>query len=194
MDIWRPADDRAENRKYLDKVKSILVSFRPGFHSSNGPAQILDFLYIGNRTDALEPSTLRRLKITHVLNCAAQKDYSTALVDNPYDPKTGVKDYMEFEGLDNDGYPILMHFHKAKSFIDQAKKQNGRVLVHCEMGVNRSGAICAAYVMVEERITLFQTLRRMKIERPVLLVNEGFQMQLIEFAKERGLLNNDNNN
>ena len=131
-------------------------------------------------------SLLRRLKITHVLNCAASKDYSSKLVDNPY--AEDMIAYEEFEACDNEGYPILMHFGRARDFINEARRQRGRVLVHCEMGVNRSGALCIAYMMVEERLPLLQALRRAKLERPVILVNEGFQKQLIKFAMERDLL------
>ena len=129
---------------------------------------------------------LRRLGITHVLNCAGKKDYSRKLVDNPY--ADDMIAYEEFEADDNEGYPIMMHFTRARAFINQAKRTGGRALVHCEMGVNRSGALCIAYMMVEERLTLLQALKRAKIERPVILCNEGFQKQLIGFARDQGLL------
>ena len=56
------------------------------------------------------------------------------------------------------------------------------------MGVNRSGALCIAYMMLDEGITLLQALRQAKYQRPVILCNEGFQKQLIDFANGRGLL------
>lgn len=180
--------DRDTEREYLQKMKTILLR-RDGASSSSGPAQLLDHLYIGNRTDACNRSVLQRHKITHVLNCAATKDYSVELVDNPYDAETtGVHDYLEFEAFDNESYPILMHFRKAKAFIDAARDQGGRVLVHCNMGVNRSGAICVAYIMEHNQITLLQTIRLVKFERPIILCNEGFQKQLIQFARNHQLL------
>ena len=96
--------------------------------------------------------------------------------------------YEEIEADDTEGYPILTHFIKAKRFVDSAKAIGGRALVHCEMGVNRSGAICVAYMMLHEHNSLFRTLREVKAQRPLLLVNEGFQRQLIEFAEEHDLL------
>ncbi|KAI0227426.1 Dual specificity protein phosphatase 26 [Lamellibrachia satsuma] len=180
--------DREMEREYLQKMKMILLR-RDGASSSSGPAQLLDHLYIGNKTDACNRSSLKRHKITHVLNCAASKDYSVELVDNPYDAEaTGVHGYLEFEALDNESYPILMHFRQAKAFIDAALDQGGRVLVHCNMGINRSGAICVAYIMQHQQITLLQTIRLVKFERPIILCNEGFQKQLIEFARNHELL------
>lgn len=178
-----------EAEEYLRKVKDILTSSRSGSrYLPRGPSQLLDHLYIGNKEDAHNITILKVHKISHVLNCAAKRDYSMDSYGqtSPYS-KAGIA-YEEFEGCDNDGYPILMHFARAKLFIDEAKRTGGRALVHCEMGINRSGAICIAYMMVNEKITMLQALRSAKIERPTILVNEGFQKMLVEFARERGLM------
>ena len=175
-----------EEAEYLEKVTKILSESRSQYKClQGGPGQLLDHLYIGSKEDAKKKTLLKCLKITHILNCAATKDYSSDNFDqNPYDGFT----YDEFEAFDNDGYPILMHFNKAKRFIDDARARGGRVLVHCEMGINRSGAICVAYMMVRENMTLLQALRLAKMERPVILINEGFRKQLVTFARDRDLL------
>ena len=180
---------RKENGDYLEKMKAILTAPRKGSRkSSDMPAELLDFLYIGNRDEARTPYLLKLLKITHVLNCAGRPgDYPDR--NNPYDPETtGVVAYEQFEALDNDGYQMLKHFRKARKFIDDARDTGGHVLVHCELGVNRSGCICIAYMMLEQGITLLQALRRIKMERPVVLCNEGFQRELIDFARDHDLL------
>ena len=180
-------EDKEEERKFLEKVKDILTNsslVKNGLRASNGPGEILDHLLIGNKGDAYNFSLLKGRRITHILNCAAVPTYDKP--KNPYE-NTEIK-YLGFEACDNEHYPIMMHFRLARAFIDSCLREGGRVLVHCEMGVNRSGAICVAYVMVHEQITLLQALRKVKYERPVLLCNEGFQKQLIKFAKERDLL------
>jgi len=176
-----------EGKKYLQRVKNVLTSNLCTFRTNQGPTQLLDHLYIGSKEDAHKIRLLHTLKITHVLNCAGKKDYDDEnCFKSPYDG-TGIK-YLQFEARDNDGYPMLMHFQEAKSFIDGAKREKGRVLVHCEMGINRSGCICIAYMMADENITLLNALRRAKMERPVILVNEGFQALLIQFGQEQNLL------
>ena len=122
------------------------------------------------------------------MNCAAHKDYSRQLVDNPYDESSGVEGYLEFEADDNEGYPIMRHYRAARLFIDRAMRLKGRVLVHCEMGVNRSAALCVAYLMEHRDLTLIQAIREVKIDRPVILTNTGFRKQLYQFADERRLL------
>lgn len=180
---------RKENAEYLGRMQSILTAPRRGaIKCSDAPGELLDYLFIGNMREARNPRMLKRLKITHVLNCAANPGEGPERCF-PYDEElTGVTSYEEFPARDNDGYPILSHFNRAKKFIDDARDTGGRALVHCELGVNRSGAICIAYLMVELEITLLQALRRIKIERPVVLSNDGFKKQLIEFARDRELL------
>ena len=178
-----------ELEKYLEKVKDILTSKELcHMRTLQGPSQLLDYLYIGNMDEAHRIPLLKALGITHVLNCAAKRDYSTEDFDqNPYS-KHAIS-YEEIEARDNDGYPLLrLHFTKCRKFIDQAKREGGRVLVHCQMGINRSGAICAAYMMLDQEMTLTQTLRLIKMERSTLICNEGFQRQLIEFARDHDLL------
>lgn len=174
--------EKEENKDYLQKLKDIIFRTN-GTNASRGPAQLMEYLYLGNKHDAQNKSLLKRLRITHVLNCAATPEDSG---EAGFQESSINYDY--FTACDNENYPILMHYRKAKRCIDAAKSSNGRILVHCEMGINRSGAICIAYVMTSENITLLEAVRRVKFDRPVVLCNEGFQRQLIEFAREEDLL------
>ena len=159
-----------------------------GMRCSTGPAEVCDGIYIGNKYNAHDGALLRRLHITHVLNCAARPLHEGGNgLTSPYDSKSDIT-YMAFEAYDNIGYPILRHYGAAKHFIDKALHQGGRVLVHCELGINRSGAICVAYMMESERLPLLAAIKRIKNDRPTVLVNEGFQQQLIDFARNKGLL------
>ena len=111
----------------------------------------------------------------------------------PYDPDTGVLEYMELDALDNPSYPVLRAcFEKAKKFIDRAGDSGGRALVHCELLVNRSVTLCVAYLVDLQRITLIQAVRQIQLDRPNILTNEGFRLQLIEFANDRNLLHKKN--
>lgn len=73
--------------------------------------------------------------------------------------------------------------------MDEVKRKKGAVLVHCALGINRSGAICVAYLMVDKKITLLEAVKFIKRRRAIVLCNKGFQRQLIKFGKSRGLLN-----
>ena len=176
-----------EIEEYLDKIRDVLTGMRGGARCSSGPCELSEHVYIGGKNDARSPTLLKCYGITHVLNCAAEPNYEVGFDESPYSKNTGLH-YCAFEARDNDEYPILMHFLKAKEFIDGAKVNGGKVLVHCEMGINRSAAICVAYILVDEKLTLLEVIKRVKRQRRVILLNEGFQKRLVEFARDRNLL------
>jgi protein-tyrosine phosphatase len=82
----------------------------------------------------------------------------------------------------------MSHFTEAIAFLDDVKRQRGRALVHCNLGVNRSGAVAAAYLMTSQQRNLLEVIEYLKIKRHVVLTNKGFRRQLIRFARERGLV------
>jgi len=89
---------------------------------------------------------------------------------------------------DSEDYDIKRHFPEAIAFLDEVKRLRGRSLVHCNLGVNRSGAVVAAYMMVSERRTLLDVIRYLRTKRSLILSNKGFRRQLVTFAREQGLL------
>lgn len=74
-------DDDAE-AACLQKLGDILTDRPPGGRRRNdGPAEITDHVFVGSMVDALDLALLRRLRITHVLNCApaAVRRYADSL-------------------------------------------------------------------------------------------------------------------
>ena len=59
--------------------------------------------------------------------------------------------YIEFEAEDEDDYDIFQHFDEAKEMIEDARQTNGKALVHCVMGINRSASLVTAYVMLHKQ-------------------------------------------
>ncbi len=60
--------------------------------------------------------------------------------------------------------------------------------MHCARGINRSGAICVAHLMLENRWDLVQAVQHVKTLRGNTLTNRGFHKQLIAFARKHHLL------
>jgi len=75
--------------------------------------------------------------------------------------------------------------------IEDARKSGGCALIHCIMGVNRSGALAVAYTMVHQQWGPITAAIFVRQKRRMLLSNEDFQEQLIEFARQRNLLHLD---
>ena len=89
---------------------------------------------------------------------------------------------------DHDEYDMMQHFADAWAFVDRARERHGRVLIHCNLGINRCGVITAACVMLHEKRSLLDVARMIKSRRSVVLCNDGFRKQLIRFARARRLL------
>lgn len=172
----------ASDAVYQDRLSSILCEI-PNYRR-RGPTLLLPHLFIGNYRDAGDHDYLRAEGITHVLNCAAYRQSD----QNPYPEESGVSHYMQFHASDDWEYDILQHFDDSQAFIDHARLSGGRVLVHCALGVNRSGAICAAYIMLHNRMDLLQAARMLKEKRGRILTNRGFQQRIVNFARIHGCL------
>ena len=95
---------------------------------------------------------------------------------------------MFITGEDDDYYDMMQHFDEAHSFIEDARKNGGKVFIHCIMGINRSGLITTAHYMIANHIGPIAAARAVKKKRKIVLTNDGFQKQLIAFALERNLL------
>lgn len=102
-----------------------------------------------------------------------------------------VRRYVEFTSIDDDSYDIMQHFDEVYEVIEDAWRTNGRALIHCEMGVNRSGVLAVAYVMLHKNWGPITAAVYVKSKRKWLLVNEHFQRQLILFAQRRKMLHYD---
>lgn len=181
-DIEREFKEDLEEAPYIVSLKTYLPFT---FRFPHSASKVLDHLYLGAEEDATSLSTIRRLGITHVINCAA-----IYISTGPSFYGNSVK-YLQFEAEDDEDYNMIQHFGKAYDFIEDARRSGGKVLLHCIMGVNRSGLLAVAYVMVHNNVGPITAATYVKKQRGMLLTNEGFQRQLICFARERGNLHLD---
>lgn len=149
------------------------------------PVQLIGHIFLGNLNNAESLPSLKRFGITHVLNCAGYRG-PRSYDGTPY-PGLGI-DYVEIFAQDVDGYDITQHFPAAFRYLDGVRKQGGVALVHCAMGINRSAAICAAYLMEYSRMSLLQVIQLLKEKRSLVLTNSSFVQQLYDWADQRGRL------
>ena len=98
---------------------------------------------------------------------------------------------MGFTSQDQESYDIMQHFEEVYSFVNQARQSQGRCLIHCMAGINRSGCLATACVMLIENIGPICAARKVFELRGMLLSNSGFVERLVKFAAERGLLQKD---
>lgn len=117
---------------------------------------------------------LKKIGVTHVVNCAGDvcKDKF------PHDFK-----YLTYYLKDSKTENIECVFYEVISFIDEARKGNGKVLIHCVQGVSRSVSLCIAYLIIRENLTYSAAFDIIKKNRGVASPNMGFTVQLLIFQK-----------
>jgi protein-tyrosine phosphatase len=119
--------------------------------------------------------------VTHVLNMAPSTCRAVSY-------GAGVKS-LQIDADDYEGYPIIKkHLGPATRFIDEARECEGRVVVHCFAGQNRSATVCCGYLMQHERCELLQAVTIMTSQRPHILDNASFRLELVRLAEKEGLL------
>uniref|UniRef100_A0A673UYH7 Dual specificity protein phosphatase 13B n=1 Tax=Suricata suricatta TaxID=37032 RepID=A0A673UYH7_SURSU len=146
-------------------------------------------LFLGDAYAARDKSKLTQLGITHVVNVAAGK----------FQVDTGAKFYrgmsMEYYGIEADDNPFFdlsVYFLPAARYIRTALSvPQGRVLVHCAMGVSRSATVVLAFLMICENMTLVEAIQTVQAHRDI-CPNSGFlqQLQVLDnrLAREMGRL------
>ncbi|XP_077438523.1 dual specificity protein phosphatase 19-like isoform X3 [Vanacampus margaritifer] len=116
------------------------------------------FLLLASQDAAHDMDTLQRYQVSHVLNVA----YGVA---NPF-PNQLV--YKTVQILDLPETQIASYVNECGAFIDQAREQDGVVLVHCNAGVSRSSSIVMAYLMWREELLFDEAYRQCQFTTKVI--------------------------
>jgi hypothetical protein len=110
-----------------------------------------------------------------VVNCAA--DYSA-----DYHKEKGVK-YLSLHLKDHVRENIECSFYDVIDFMESAKKEGGRVFVHCVQGISRSTTMCLCYMIFTQKVSLDDGLKFIRERRQIANPNMTFMAQLIWFHK-----------
>ncbi|XP_035027949.2 dual specificity protein phosphatase 13-like isoform X6 [Hippoglossus stenolepis] len=136
--------------------------------------QVWPNLYIGDGSVARDKTALSSLGVTHVLNAAAGRH--RIHTGQQFYIDLGVE-YHGVEAADHPEFDLRPFFRPAAQFIDSALKKNGRVFVHCAMGVSRSGALVLSYLMICQGLSLAEAIVSVRLNRDI-GPNSGFLEQL----------------
>lgn len=130
-------------------------------------------LTLGRRPAPGQVDQLRGLGITHVVSCLAEGERgSVAFLGADFETLfVPIRD-----GMHED---IAASFPAFFDFVAGAGE--GRVLVHCEVGVSRSATLVIAHQMKAERLRFFEAYQRVRARRVQVLPNVGFASQLQRF-------------
>ncbi|XP_061649005.1 dual specificity protein phosphatase 19-like [Phyllopteryx taeniolatus] len=125
-------------------------------------------LLLGCQDAAHDFSTLRKYKVSHILNVAFG-------VDNVF-PDLFI--YKTLSILDHPDTPLLPYLKECCHFIQQARHEKGVVLVHSNAGVSRGPAVVIGYLMSHQHQSFDSALACVRAARPAAFPNPGFVQQL----------------
>eukprot|EP01122_Echinamoeba_exundans_P017822 TRINITY_DN9774_c0_g1_i1.p1 TRINITY_DN9774_c0_g1~~TRINITY_DN9774_c0_g1_i1.p1 ORF type:complete len:438 (+),score=61.95 TRINITY_DN9774_c0_g1_i1:33-1346(+) len=142
---------------------------------STGLSEILeDFLYLGGGRDARDTRMLQSMGITRVLNVASEWQVSQH-------PDI---DHLHIKLMDYESEDISSHFGTGIDYIERARRDNQRILVHCVMGKSRSVSFVLAYLMQMKDMHLRTAFEYVYARRNVIKPNRGFMQTLIAYEKQ----------
>jgi protein-tyrosine phosphatase len=131
-------------------------------------------LYLSDMTAALNPTLLKLLGVSHIIN-ATNRHVPNQFADR------GVA-YLNVDIEDEESAPLGDFFQQCFRFIDDALTQpNRRVLVHCMCGISRSSSLIMAYLLhhYKGQRSLKHIHRDVKKRRPQIAPNIGFAQALL---------------
>ena len=79
---------------------------------------------------------------------------------------------------------VLCLPHSFCHVLDEARKKNDVLLIHCMAGISRSVTVTIAYLMSRFRMPMQRAYQFVKDKRPAISPNLNFMGQLVEFERE----------
>jgi len=169
------------------------------------PSRVLPFLYLGNLNHASNAYMLHALGITHVVSvgeCAlvpppdagsagmatSQSTTKPSSVAGPcsspdrrgslyIEEREGRIKVLDIKGVCDDGIDTLEpQLAPICEWIDRAREQGGKVLVHCRVGVSRSATVTIAYVMKHLGLTLVEAYLIVRSRRLSVLIQPNMRL------------------
>lgn len=140
---------------------------------SNAFDQVYPNLIIGDKTTALDKGKLKKLGITHIVNCAqGHRPFGNVDTTEEYYKDSGIH-FFAIAANDVAGFNIMPFLEPTANHIDQALKSGGKVLVHCCEGFSRAPTVVTSYLMHHQNMDVRDALKQVRSKREV-CPNGGF--------------------
>jgi protein-tyrosine phosphatase len=144
-------------------------------------SQVTPCLFVSGSEASADREQLRRLGITHVVNCAARECEDAFVGEDIH--------YLDLLLDDSSREDVTAVVYAAFDWIECGKVAGGRTLVHCMCGISRSPAIAIMYLLWSGTCATYESaFSLVKRARPVANPSFGFVCQIAEWAASRPLL------
>ncbi|KAF9134431.1 tyrosine/serine/threonine protein phosphatase pps1 [Mortierella sp. 14UC] len=176
-----------------DHIEKFSWFYHPEFEGSF-PSRILPFLYLGNLAHASNPGLLQSLGIRYVLSVGEEAHGLNVHIGEVGGAGsgggTGMKEPQFMVKLvddmfDNGVDPLWRHIENCVAFVDEARKNNTRVLIHCRVGVSRSATIVIAYLMAHYNLSLVDAYLLVRARRLSVIIQPNllFMYELLQWEQ-----------
>jgi protein-tyrosine phosphatase len=139
------------------------------------PSPSQPFLYIGSAGSAYNQDALLNAQVSHII-CL------TSLVKSAFPDHFR---YLRVNMRDNHSENLNERFMECYPFIEEARRDGGRVLIHCYKGQSRSAAIICAYLIYCHPMEVNQALKLIQLARPIAQPNNHFMSSLYQLYESR---------
>lgn len=175
-------EQRSFFSKHQDYIKEMKEDQRQSAIDNAVMTEIMPFLFLGNESDAKNCENLEKKGIYYILNVTKNIPFYN-LTNSKNNDVNGTSNFVHKRIAVNDceNQNLKNHFGEASNFIDQAKLNNQKVLVHCQAGISRSPTIVIAYLMSRYNMNLNDAYDRVKLFRPIIGPNLIFMNQLQDY-------------
>ncbi|CAF4771833.1 unnamed protein product [Pieris macdunnoughi] len=154
--------DLAEYKSFIDQEMLTILG------QMDAPTEIFDHVYLGSEWNASNLEELQRNGVRHILNVTRE-------IDNFF---PGMFDYLNVRVYDDDKTDLLKHWDNTYKYINKARNEGSKVLVHCKMGISRSASVVIAYAMKAFNWHFDKALKYVKAKRNCIKPNTNFLNQL----------------
>lgn len=165
---------RTFTKKECEKCHKQIETHLYKIHCNAHPTEIFRWLYLGTFENACDLEELKRIKVTHILNCATECK-NTNLPSDIKELHLNINDY--------EGFEIYDYFEQANEFLNNCKEDVGIALVHCKYGISRSVAFVIAYFIKYLKFSADSALEYLMQKRSKIKPNDGFMEQLREYER-----------
>lgn len=126
--------------------------------------KIVDGIYISDAASVISDhghEKIQELDISHILTTSGMPIPESSRLSNVHYKFIFMMDMLSQDLLGNN---IL---EDAITYIEKVRKSGGRILVHCEVGISRSVAVVAAYLMKIHEWTPSKAILCIQKVRPI---------------------------
>ncbi|XP_061492350.1 dual specificity phosphatase 28 [Rhineura floridana] len=135
--------------------------------------RVTDSLFISNSRSACNENLLVQARIAFCINVSRQQPF----------PSLQQVRTLRIPVFDDPSEDLYRYFEHCSNAIESTVQSGGKCLVYCKNGRSRSAAICTAYLMKHQNLSLKDAFEIVKTARPVAEPNAGFWSQLQKYEE-----------